>query len=194
MIYRYGSIIILLPIVLAVTGAFLWYITAWSSAILLVSGVYIIILTMCGIICVFKSRFAFGLACFLPAIMVVVIHINNRPVQYIEDWGFRLKAERLKEYVASCNPKAFVESGTQQSIGLCEIINRGWASDPHYILYDTSGGMDLSPVRRTQEWKDSAKILPNGSAIARSSSNTRRIYGPFYDVEIPLEDVGEDSG
>jgi hypothetical protein len=184
--------VIVLPTVLTILTPMLEYVTVYSRWIVAAGNLYAFVLACCGMFLLFRRKWWSATIYSLPLLVVVVFKPAFAPYPVLKEVGFRAKLLLERQYAQTCKPVRFLEEGKQEELGLCEIVQRGWDTYSHYILYDTSGEIMWPPQARTQEWKDMMLPRINGRMIAKSRLDTRRIYGPYYDVLVDFEDVDKD--
>lgn len=108
------------------------------------------------------------------------------PIHWLNGQGFHIYSRLDGNYLSKCRVTDFLDdSGNQQSVGLCETLNRGTIC--HYVLYDTAAQYALPPRQRTPKWKQAVASVTHPS---RDMSDALHLYGSFYEIFTSVGDPG----
>jgi hypothetical protein len=140
---------------------------------------------------VFSLEAVIGLRWRLLAIFAVVwllvllpfTNVEPQPRDWVRNLGFFVKTSLVDDYLSGCRLTQFIENRVKQTIGVCEVFDRGQIFD--LVMYDTTGESILPIAQRTPEWMQ-AVSQGVAKAIVADELPAISLFGHYYTVRLTI--------
>jgi hypothetical protein len=124
--------------------------------------------------------------------------LEVEPVVRFRFWlyvqGFRIHTSPLEDYLSGCRLTEFVEQGTKQTVGECELDGDAVYDDFVYVVfYDTTGEIALPLSQRTPEWMDAMYHYSPKKVLRESQDRAEHLNGSFYRIRIDHDEFDGDT-
>jgi hypothetical protein len=132
------------------------------------------------------------LLAFLAVLWLLVVlpftNVDPQPRDWVRNLGFFVKTMLVDDYLSGCHLTEFTENGVKQTIGVCDVFDRGQIFD--HVVYDTTGELMLPISQRTPEW-----VQAMSHAVARAVVSEEHpafsLFGHYYAVPVTILDLPE---
>jgi hypothetical protein len=142
----------------------------------------------------FRRRWAdVGILVVIWPLVLFPFYGPTAPLRWIYVEAFRIHASPIDAYLSRCKLIEFVESGTRQMLGRCDILvmTGEYARE---VFYDTTGEFGLPIAQRTAEWEAAMGHFSPRAVFLEKEGRAEKLFGNFYEIQLsPLEGDGSDD-